>query len=153
MLRLMSIFIQRDIPGPDQKAVRTSPISKCLCAGSLWQIFWPHWREVLDNLKIHKKILAYQCHRDLTKICAVGFEPNVLHNEVLRRLQDHYQACGWRVGWRKWSSEHLDNLRIYKRRWRVGDPLEIPKKNCHPANWCLKLDIGPLIIYVDCRCI
>ena len=23
------------VPGPDQKAVRTSPISKCLCAGSL----------------------------------------------------------------------------------------------------------------------
>ena len=59
MLRLMSIFIQRDIPGPDQKAVRTSPISKCLCAGSLWQIFWPHWREVLNNF-IHLKILAYQ---------------------------------------------------------------------------------------------
>ena len=31
-------------------------------------------------------------------ICAVGFEPNVIHNDVLTRLQDHYQACGWRVG-------------------------------------------------------
>ena len=35
--------------------------------------------------------------RDLKSVCAVGFEPNILHNKALHQLEKHYQDCGWRV--------------------------------------------------------
>ena len=35
--------------------------------------------------------------RDLRSICSVGFEPNPMHNDVLRDLEEKYQTCGWRV--------------------------------------------------------
>ena len=31
----VDVDLELVVPGPDQKAVRASPISKCLCAGSL----------------------------------------------------------------------------------------------------------------------
>ena len=42
-------------------------------------------------------IYELQCFRDLKTICTVGFEPNVLHNDVLLQLENQYQRCGWRV--------------------------------------------------------
>jgi len=48
-------------------------------------------------LPIFNKFFGQEGERDLTTICTVGFEPNTIHNEVLRRLEEQYQACGWRV--------------------------------------------------------
>jgi len=61
------------------------------------KLFEPHLFPNASVLAVFDKFFGHIGERDLTNVCAVGFEPNVLHNEVLGRLQDHYQACGWRV--------------------------------------------------------
>ena len=36
-------------------------------------------------------------HRDWSKICAIGFEPNPIHEERLKTLENSYLKCGWKV--------------------------------------------------------
>ena len=31
-------------------------------------------------------------------VCAVGWEPNPAHTPVLKRVEDAYNRCGWKVG-------------------------------------------------------
>ena len=81
---------------PDPKTLRTPSLPKCLCLANLRQVLWSRRRKVLCSLTWN--LDQSQCFRDLTTICTVGFEPNIIHNEVLHRLEEQYKACGWRVG-------------------------------------------------------
>ena len=82
---------------PDPKALRTPSLPKCLCLANLRQVLWSRKRKVLCSLPWNLA-QSLQCFRDLTTICTVGFEPNIIHNKVLHQLEEQYQACGWRVG-------------------------------------------------------
>jgi len=61
------------------------------------KLYEPHLFPNSSVLPIFDKFFGPAGERDLTTICAVGFEPNIIHNEVLQRLEEQYQACGWRV--------------------------------------------------------
>ena len=82
---------------PDPKTLRTPSLPRCLCLANLRQVLWSRRRKVLCSLPWNLA-QSLQCFRDLTTICTVGFEPNIIHNEVLHRLEEQYKACGWRVG-------------------------------------------------------
>jgi len=61
------------------------------------KLYEPHLFANSSVLPIFDKFFGQEGERNLTTICAVGFEPNIIHNEVLHRLEEQYQACGWRV--------------------------------------------------------
>ena len=44
-----------------------------------------------------QRTFGIACFRDLGSICTVGFEPNIMHNDVLLELEQQYQDCGWQV--------------------------------------------------------
>merc|ERR1712037_354261 len=61
------------------------------------KLYEPHLFPNASVLPIFDKFFGQEGERDLTTICTVGFEPNIIHNEVLHRLEEQYKACGWRV--------------------------------------------------------
>merc|ERR1719500_1392475 len=61
------------------------------------KLYEPHLFPDASVLPIFDKFFGQEGERDLTTICTVGFEPNIIHNKVLHRLEEQYQACGWRV--------------------------------------------------------
>ena len=78
---------------PDTEALWTSSLPKCLGPANLWQVLWAARREVC----FMRKTFGIACFRDLGSICTVGFEPNIMHNDVLLELEEQYQGCGWQV--------------------------------------------------------
>jgi len=61
------------------------------------KLYEPHLFPNASVLPIFDKFFGPIGERDLQSICAVGFEPNVMHNDVLVELEERYQGCGWQV--------------------------------------------------------
>ena len=79
----------------DTQTLWTSPLPKCLGPANLWQVLWAARREVCFMRKW--STFGFACFRELESICTVGFEPNIMHNNVLLELEEQYQGCGWQV--------------------------------------------------------
>ena len=48
-------------------------------------------------LPIFERYFGSAAGRNLSAVCAVGWEPNPAHTAYLARLQAAYRRCGWRV--------------------------------------------------------
>jgi len=76
-------------------------------------------------LPIFDKFFGPIGKRDLKTVCAVGFEPNILHNKALHQLEKHYQDCGWRVyinlGTGVGKEEKMNVPYAHKKVWQGGE--------------------------------
>ena len=61
------------------------------------KLFEPHKFPSADVLTIFDKYFGPFDGRDISTVCAVGFEPNPDHEPNLCFLESLYNACGWRT--------------------------------------------------------
>ena len=59
-------------------------------------------------LKIFDRYFGPFAERNLSQVCAVGFEPNPRHESLLKETESVYNQCGWKVGTYS-SGRVLDN--------------------------------------------
>jgi len=88
------------------------------------KLYEPHLFPNASVLPIFDKFFGPQGERDLGSICTVGFEPNIMHNDVLLELEEQYQGCGWQVNIALATGvgiEEKDVDYVYKKVW-PGEP-------------------------------
>jgi len=89
------------------------------------KLYEPHLFPDALVLPIFDKFFGPIGERDLRSICSVGFEPNPMHNDVLRDLEEKYQTCGWRVyifpSTGVGSEDKSDVDYVYKKLWEGED--------------------------------
>jgi len=97
------------------------------------KLYEPHLFPNASVLPIFDKFFGPIGERDLQSICTVGFEPNVMHNEELVKLEERYQDCGWQVyialATGVGIEEKSDLEFVYKKVWpgeRPGEALTDP---------------------------
>ena len=105
---LLFCFIEKEIisEGKSYKNQKENPLDGCefvyLDMGTntgvqIRKLFEPALFPGAAVLPIFERYFGSAAGRNLSAVCAVGWEPNPVHTEQLAGLQAAYRRCGWRV--------------------------------------------------------
>ena len=62
------------------------------------KLYQPYLFPGAGVLQIFDRYFGPFAERNLSEVCAVGFEPNPRHESLLKETESAYNQCGWKVG-------------------------------------------------------